>query len=83
MYKDSLIDYLPEFYKAIESRIAEDDKRWGDTWKQRPREGQELRVKARFDDYFDQFKNAGTPIPWLKIVGEALIAWVREQNDKT
>lgn len=52
---DSLLDYLPEFVKALEGQITEDDKRWGDTWKQRPREGQELRIKARFDDYFSQF----------------------------
>jgi hypothetical protein len=36
---------------------------------------------ARFNDYYDQWKNAGTPIPWLKIVGEAFIAWVRETQD--
>ena len=78
----SLLDYLPEFIKALENQLVDDYKRWGNTWKSRPIEGQELRCKARFDDYFDQFKNAGTPIPWLKIVGEALIAWVREQRAK-
>ena len=77
---ESLLDYLPEFVKALEAQLIQDQKRWGDTWKQRPREGQELRAKARFDDYFDQFKNTGAPIPWLKIVGEALIAWVRERR---
>jgi hypothetical protein len=73
-----LKDYLPEFFKVVEEQIEKDEQRWGDTWKQRPREGQEERGYARFIDYFDQFKNGGTPIPWMKIVGEALITWVRE-----
>lgn len=79
MYKN-LIDYLPEFTEAMREQIAYDEVRWGNTWQQRPIEGQELRIKARYDDYFDQFKNAGNPVPWLKIACEALIAWVREQN---
>lgn len=62
----------------MEEQIESDQKRWGDTWKQRPREGQEERVYARLRDYFDQFKNAGTPIPWLKIIGECNIAIARE-----
>ena len=31
-------------------------------------------------DYLAQFQNAGVPIPWMKVVGEALICWVRERN---
>lgn len=81
-YKD-LISYLPDFIDAIRNQLVDDSKRWGDTWKQRPREGQELRVQARYNDYFAQFQNAGTPIPWLKVAGEAFIAWVRENNSKT
>lgn len=80
MYKNKLIDYLPEFTKALEEQIEKDDERWGDTWKERPKEGQEMRTKARFDDYFSQFEHAGVNIPWLKIAGGALICWVREQN---
>lgn len=80
MFKESLLDYLPEFFKAITEQITKDNQRWGDTWKQRPREGQEDRAFARFNDYHDQFKNAGVPIPWMKIVGECLIAWVRENT---
>lgn len=78
MYKNKLKDYLPQFFESIKVQLELDDARWGDTWKRRSRDGQELRVKARFDDYFDQFQNAGIPVPWMKIVGEALIAWVRD-----
>lgn len=81
-YKN-LIEYLPDFMDAFEGQLAKDDARWGDTWRQRPLEGQELRAKARFDDYFYQFENDGTPIPWLKVMGEAFIAWVRERENET
>ena len=79
-YKNKLQDYLPEFFEALKEQIESDDARWGDTWKKRSIEGQELRTKARFEDYFAQFENTGTPIPWLKIVGNALICWVRENK---
>lgn len=77
-----LIEYVPDFVDDLKGQLEKDNVRWGNTWQQRPREGQELRVKARFDDYFDQFVNAGMPVPWLKIAGEALIAWVREREAK-
>ena len=76
-----LPEYLPQFFRAFTAQIETDQARWGQTWARRPREGQEERMYARFVDYYDQWKNAGTPIPWLKIVGEAYIAWVRETQD--
>jgi len=78
-----LPQYLPELYAALAAQIAADDARWGDTWKRRPIEGQVDRIWARFRDYKDQYDNAGTPIPWLKVIGEAFIAWVRETNPGT
>ena len=81
-YRDTLLDYLPDFADALREQLERDQARWGDTWKLRPREGQELRGFARFHDYEDQFINGGKPIPWLKVAGEALIAWVREQEEK-
>lgn len=75
-----IIDFVPEFLTALEEQIESDYKRWGNTWLNRPKEGQELRTKARYTDYFDMFEQAGTPIPWLKIVGGALICWIRENH---
>ena len=77
----TLPEYLPIFFEVVQSQIEKDQVRWGQTWEKRPREGQEDRTYARFRDYYDQWKNAGTPIPWLKIVGESFIAWVRETQD--
>lgn len=75
-----LVEHLPEFVDALTEQLEQDQERWGDTWKERSREGQELRTKTRFDDYFAQFINANVPVPWLKVAGAALICWVRENH---
>jgi hypothetical protein len=69
------------FAGALIGQLQDDEERWGDTWKKRPREGQEGRIFARFEDYKDQFENGGTPVPWLKIAGLALIALYREWDE--
>lgn len=80
MSEKSLLDFLDETIGKVKAQLEQDNLRWGNTWKKRPREGQEDRVFARFKDYYDQFKNAGTPIPWTKVIGEAHIAMVREDH---
>lgn len=77
-----LLGYFPQFIEALRSQLERDDTRWGDTWEQRTREGQEKRAQARFSDYFDQFRATGMPVPWLKIAGTAFICWVRELRDE-
>jgi len=72
--------YIKEFSDALELQLREDDKRWGDTWLQRMPQGQEARIEEHIVGYFDQFRNVGTEIPWLKIGGLALIAWIRENK---
>lgn len=74
----TLIDYLPSFCEALQGQLEADHQRWGDTWKRRPVEGQEERTFARYADYADQFRNGGVDVPWLKVIGEAMICWVRE-----
>lgn len=78
--KMTLSDYVPAFAEALAAQLEKDEKRWGDTWQHRPREGQEERTEEKFRDYFDQYHNGGVPVPWLKIAGAALICWVRDQN---
>lgn len=75
-----LLDFLDEFMVVLDEQLRKDELRWGRTWMYRPVEGQEMRIKARFNDYFDQFERAGVPVPWLKVVGNAYIAWVRENH---
>lgn len=75
-----LWDFIPEFVEALEGQLKEDDLRWGDTWLKRKAEGQEERTYVTFAGYFDQYRNAGVPVPWLKIAGGALICWIREKH---
>lgn len=77
-YKEKTWDYLPAFMTSLKLQLEEDEKHWGDTWKQRDVVGQEERIFKRIQDYRDQFEQAKVPVPWLKIAGLALIAWIRE-----
>lgn len=49
-------------------------------FKHRLADGQEDRAFSRFRDYYDQFKHAGMPIPWEKVIGEAHICMVRKDH---
>jgi hypothetical protein len=73
-------DFMNEFVTALQAQLESDDARWGNTWLNRTREGQEERTIVEFNNYFDKYINAGEPIPWLKIVGNAMICWIREQH---
>jgi hypothetical protein len=73
-------DFLTDFMIALKKQLVEDDMRWGDTWLHRKVEGREERTEVVFKGYFDQYKYAGTPVPWLKIAGGALICWIRENH---
>jgi len=54
---------MPEFTKALKRQLEGDQRRWGDTWKERPEEGQEERIWVILLGYFDQWRNGGVPIP--------------------
>lgn len=73
-------DFLQEFTEAFKEKLNNDDKRWGDTWLKRTRKGQEERTINSFNDKFDKYLNGGQPIDWLSIIGDAYIAWVRENH---
>ena len=86
MTDKTLLDFLPEFEDSLKEQLEKDQLRWGDTWKHRPVEENEEwqhqneRAYQRFIDYYDQWKYADTPIPWLKIAGECVIAYTRENH---
>lgn len=73
-------EFLPEFMEALEEQLRDDWRRWGDTWLHRTREGQTERTIKTFRDYFDQYEQAGVPVNWLKVAGNALICWIRENK---
>ncbi len=85
----SLLYYIWEFFRAFYEQIQEDDLRWGDEWKRRPihknREWphQNQRVFERIEEYYMDWVEKDIPIPWLKVCGNAFIAWVREKYPDT
>lgn len=75
-----LTDFLDEFITALKQQLESDEKRWGNTWLERTKEGQEERAFLRFDDYYYQYKQSDVPIEWLKVAGGALICCVRDNH---
>lgn len=69
---------MEPFFDLLKAQLADDYNRWCDTWRRRSLAGHEDRTFSRYNDYYDQFKNAGVPIPWFKVVGNAFISWVQE-----
>mgnify|MGYP001110121389 CR=1 FL=1 len=72
--------FLAEFVSELRDQLEKDEERWGDTWRQRDVGGQEKRIYAKFQEYYDQWEHGGNPIPWRKVAGLALIGWIRENH---
>jgi len=81
MFRNRVWDYMKEFVEKLTEQLESDQERWGDTWKERPHEGQELRIFEDIRNYKDRFVNGGVPVPWLKIAGLAMIGWIRDNRD--
>lgn len=77
-----LLEYFEEFMESVKAQLRSDNERWGDTYLNRTKEGQEERTRHTYMDYFDQFENAGTSVPWEKVVGGAFICWLRENHSE-
>lgn len=69
-----------DFVLVLQTQLAEDGLRWGDTWKKRPIEGQLARTYERLRDYKDQYENGGQEFPWLKVAGGLIINIYRLDN---
>ena len=81
-----LIAELQDTFQDVTKQLIEDEKRWGDTWKERGLvfngQPQEERFIVKVNKYYEEFLADGTPIPWTKVLGEAHIALVREKKLK-
>lgn len=81
-----LIDQLEATFNDVQIQLIEDEKRYGDTWKERGliynNMNQETRWFYKMQDYFQDFVENAIPIPWDKVIGEAHIAKVREKKLK-
>lgn len=75
-----LFEFLDIFGEALAVQLDEDAERYGDTWLERSRVGQEERILDRLDEYATAYDRLDQPVPWLKIAGLAMIAWIRENH---
>ena len=82
----NLLDELRETMEDVEIQLHDDEKRYGDTWKERglihKGMNQETRWFYKMQDYFRDFMENGTPIPCDNVIVEAHIAKVREKKLK-
>lgn len=80
----NLIDELDYTFVDVENQLIRDEIRYGSTWKERGLhyngKSQEERFIDKMNEYFDDYRNNNKPIPWVKIIGEAHIALVREKK---
>ena len=80
----NLIDELDSTFVDVALQLKEDEKRYGDTWKERGlvynEQSQEERFFAKMQEYIDDYRENGTSMPWLKVIGEAHIALVRKKK---
>ena len=78
-----LVNKLDETFTEVMDQLLEDQKRWGDMWKKRDMVyngmDQETRFFEKMREYYEDYKEWGTPIPWTKVIGEAHIALTREK----
>ena len=75
-----LLKHFHEFSNALVEQLKNDNKRFGITYLNRSRKGQERRIELRYNEYFDNYMFDDIPIPWMKVVGNAYIAWLRENH---
>lgn len=79
-----LLDELRETMEDVEIQLYEDEKKWGDTWKERGlvhgNLSQEERFMNKMQEYYMDWRDLAVPMPWTKIIGEAHIALVREKK---
>jgi len=78
-----LIDELDFTFVEVDQQLIEDEKRYGDTWKNRGLryngQSQEERFFDKMTEYMNNYREFGVPINWKKVIGEAHIAMVREK----
>jgi hypothetical protein len=79
-----LIGELQDTFQDVTKQLVEDEKRWGNTWKERGLvfngQPQEERFFNKMQEYITDYRENGTSINWKKVIGEAHIALVREKK---
>lgn len=80
----SLINELDYTFVDVQKQLIEDEKKWGNTWKERGLVwngmSQEERFFEKMTEYINNYRENGEKFPWTKVIGEAHIAMVREKK---
>jgi len=79
----NLVDEVNETYVDMMDRLLEKEKKYGDLWKERGLvfngKDQETRWFEKIKEYYINFLENGTPMPWVDILNETHICLVREK----
>jgi len=82
----NLLTELEETFMEVKNQLRLDELRYGDTWKERGLnfngQSQEERFFLKMLEYITDYRKNGKSINWLKVIGEAHIALVREKKLK-
>lgn len=88
-YLEELNCYLPAFMEEMDARLTEKFEKYGNAWKNRPVEyngewqHQNIRMFNWLHEKLDAWENGGEDINWIDVANEALICWVRENENST
>jgi len=81
-----LVDEVNETYVDMMDRLLEKEKKYGNLWKERGlvfnNKDQETRWFEKIKEYYIDFLENGTPMPWVDILNETHICLVREKKLK-
>lgn len=80
----NLVNELDFTFVEVEQQLIEIKKQHGDGWKEREvihkGQTQEETFFQMIDEYKYNYIEHGKPVPWIKIIGEAHIALVRQKK---
>lgn len=76
----ALLKYFDQFSGEFRQELTRGDERWGTEYLTRNRKGQSSRIMLRTTEYFLDFVENKNPMPWLSVVGNAYIAWLRNRH---
>lgn len=77
--KRYLWEFIPELGLALTHQLHRDRHAFGNTW--RKDKNWEATLFKNVSLYFSQYLENGKSIPWLKVIGTALIGWVHSEYE--
>ena len=72
--KRFLWEFIPELGMALTHQLHIDRHKFGDSW--RINQNWEATIFRNISFYYTEYLENGKAIPWLKVIGTALIGWI-------